>query len=62
MYQNKLFKNPKDVASHKIVQEHIDRFGEDYRVQNSVHPIKELSSRKEDNVTVGRVHTKNNIN
>lgn len=61
-YQNKLFKNPKDVASHKIIQEHIDRFGEDYRVQNSVHPIKELSSRKEDNVTVGRVHTKNNIN
>ena len=53
-YQNKVIKNPKDVASHKIIEEHIERFGEDYRVQDKEHPIKELQDRTVDNMTVGR--------
>lgn len=53
-YQNKIIKNENEVASHKVVQEHIDRFGEDYRVQDKPHPIKSLDNRKVDNTSVGR--------
>lgn len=55
IYQHKVIKNPNDIASHKVIEEHIDRFGEDYRVQDKEHPVKELRSRKEDNVNIGRV-------
>ena len=54
-YQNKVIKTPKDVASHKVIDEHIERFGKDYRVQDKEHPIKELQDRTVDNVEVGRV-------
>lgn len=54
-YQNKVIKTPKDVASHKVIEEHIERFGEDYRVQDKEHPIKELQDRTVDNIEVGRV-------
>ena len=55
IYQHKVIKNPNDIASHKVIEEHIDRFGEDYRVQDKEHQVKELRSRKEDNVNIGRV-------
>ena len=55
IYQHKVIKNPNDIASHKVIEEHIDRFGEDYRVQDKEHPVKELRNRKEDNVNIGRV-------
>ena len=55
IYQHKVNKNPKDDASHKVTQEHIDMFGEDYRVQDKEHPVEELRSRKEDNVNIGRI-------
>ena len=32
----------------------IEKFGEDYRYQESAHPIEELNNRSEDNTTVGR--------
>lgn len=54
-YQNKVIKTPKDVASHKVIDEHVERFGKDYRVQDKEHPIKELQDRTVDNVEVGRV-------
>lgn len=55
IYQHKVIKNPNDIASHKVIEEHIDRFGEDYRVQVKEHPVEELRSRKEDNVNIGRI-------
>ena len=55
IYQHKVIKNPNDIASHKVIEEHIDRFGEDYRVQDKEHPVKELRNRKEDNFNIGRV-------
>ncbi len=54
-YQNKVNKKPKDVASHKVIEEHIEIFGEDYRVQDKEHPVKELQDRTVDNIEVGRV-------
>ena len=33
--------------------DHIEKYGEDYRVQDSEHPIKCLRSRKEDNYILG---------
>ena len=55
IYQHKVIKNPNDITSHKVIEEHIDRFGEDYRVQDKEHPVKELRNRKEDNLNIGRV-------
>ena len=42
------------MASHKVIEEHIEKFGQDYRVQDKPHPIKELSDRKEDTTTFAR--------
>lgn len=58
IYQHKVIKNPNDIPSHKVIDEHIKIFGEDYRVQDKEHPIKELQTRKEDNVNIGRVPIK----
>lgn len=54
-YQNKVNAKPQDEAGHKVIEEHIERFGEDYRVQDKEHPVKTLRSRTEDNFTLGRV-------
>lgn len=53
-YQNKIIKDADKVASHKVIEEHIEKFGQDYRVQDKPHPIKELSDRKKDNNTFAR--------
>lgn len=53
-YQNKVNSSPLEEAGHVVIAEHIDRFGEDYRVQDKEHPVKELRNRKEDNITLGR--------
>lgn len=42
------------VASHRVINEAIDCLGEDYRYQDSDHPIKELNDRKKDNITIAR--------
>lgn len=48
--------NAKDdmVASHKVIKEAIKLFGEDYRFEETEHPIKELQKRSKDNTTIGR--------
>ena len=54
-YQSKVNKKPEQVASHKVIVDHQNRFGEDYRFETKPNPVKELQSRKEDNFTLGRV-------
>ena len=41
--------------SHEVINTYINLKGEDYRYQESKHPIGELDSRTEDNIEVGRV-------
>ncbi len=53
-YQNKVNKKPLDEAGHVVIEEHIARFGQDYRVQDKTHPVKALQDRKKDNIEVGR--------
>ena len=44
----------KDVASHIVINKHIEKFKKDYRFEVDKNPIEELQDRKEDNITVGR--------
>lgn len=53
-YQNKLQKDPSKNASHKVVKDHIDHFGKDYRFEQAPNPIKDLQTRTEDNIALGR--------
>lgn len=53
-YQNKVQKNVKENASHKVIDEHINIFGQDYRFETKENPIKELQNRTIDNTTLGR--------
>ncbi len=53
-YQNKVNAKPEEEAGHKVIVDHIKRFGEDYRVQDKEHPVKSLRSRQEDNIALGR--------
>ncbi len=53
-YNNKVNAKPEKEAGHMVICQHIDKFGEDYRVQDSEHPVKTLRSRKQDNFTLGR--------
>ncbi len=57
-YQNKVQKNAKDNASHKVIMDHISHFGQDYRYEQKTNPVKELQDRENDNYTLGRVKTK----
>ena len=54
VYQNKFVKNVEAMPSHKVIKDHITKFGQDYRVQDKDHPVKALKDRKEDNTTLGR--------
>lgn len=53
-YQNKIQKNPNENASHKVILEHINHFGEDYRFETNPNPVKNLQNRSEDNILLGR--------
>ena len=46
-------RSPEDVASHEVIEAFIAEFGEDYRYEDKLHPIKALQNRESDNVTVG---------
>lgn len=47
--------NPvESVASHNVIHQHIQDFGEDYRYEESANPIQELRDRKKDNVEFAR--------
>lgn len=54
-YQKRVIKKDKDMASHLVINDHIERFGKDYRVEDKLSPIKELQDRSFDNTTLGRV-------
>lgn len=45
--------SPEEVASHNVIEEYINKFGEDYRYEDKAHPIKSLQSRTSDNITAG---------
>ncbi len=53
-YNNQVCKNGKDEPAHCVIEDHIKKFGDDYRYQVSEHPIAELRDRKHDNIEVGR--------
>ena len=52
-YQKKVNSKPEEERGHTVICDHIEKYGEDYRVQDSEHPIKCLRSRKEDNYIIG---------
>ena len=53
-YQNSVNgTNTQNVQSHLVIQNYIDKTGEDYRYQDKEHPIKALQNRKVDNTSVG---------
>jgi len=52
-YQNKVI-NEKTTPSHKVIEKSIEKFGKDYRYEDSPNPIKLLQNRKVDNTSVGR--------
>ncbi len=53
-YQSHVNADLDSVSSHKVIQRHIERFGEDYRFETAPNPIAALRNRKQDNVDVGR--------
>ena len=53
-YQNALIDNQEKVPSHLVIEKAIERMGEDYRYQDSQHPIPELKFRKQDNICLAR--------
>ena len=53
-YQDALNKSDDLVASHNVIEKAIELFGQDYRYEDSPHPINELQNRKQDNTTVGK--------
>ena len=53
-YQKKVNSQPEKERGHTTIVDHIKKFGEDYRVEDKPHPVKELKDRKEDNFTLGR--------
>lgn len=53
-YQRKIIKDVETMPSHVVINEHIKKFGKDYRLQDSEHPIKSLRDRNIDNYTIGR--------
>jgi len=53
-YNSTVNGDPKTVASHAVIVETIKSLGEDYRYQESAHPLRELDDRKKDNVSVGK--------
>ena len=54
-YQKRVIKKDKDMASHLVIDEHIERFGKDYRVEDKLNPVKDLQDRTTDNLTLGRI-------
>ncbi|MBR5250601.1 MAG: hypothetical protein IKV38_01095 [Clostridia bacterium] len=53
-YQNMVNgNNVQNVQSHLVIQNYIDKTGEDYRYQDKTHPVKALQNRQQDNTSVG---------
>ena len=54
-YQGVVNADEKHVASHEVINEHIRRFGQDYRWEIGANPIPALQNRSIDNTRVGRM-------
>lgn len=54
-YQNRINHNIDDVASHKIIAQHQQKFNVDYRTELKENPILELSDRTTDNTSIARI-------
>lgn len=54
-YQNQVNVPMENVMSHRVIEDYIQRFGQDYRFETAPNPVPELRNRKEDNTCVGRV-------
>ena len=59
MYQNELLPNEDLTPSHMVVKKAIETFGEDYRATDKPNPVKELQSRKKDNIYIARTNKRN---
>lgn len=57
-YQKRVNGSATGVASHEVIERHIQELGEDYRYQIKDHPVPALRKRDEDNYTLGRVKSK----
>ncbi len=53
-YNKHVVKNGKTLPSHKVIENHIKEFGQDYRFETKKNPIETLQSRKKDNTEIGR--------
>lgn len=53
-YNAKVNGSISSVPSHKVISDYIAERGEDYRFEESIHPVSELRDRTNDNTTVGR--------
>lgn len=53
-YNSSVTKPDSKIASHVVIEKFISKYGTDYRYETDENPIKELSNREEDNITVGR--------
>lgn len=57
-YNAKINGKAEENDTHLVIEKLIRERGEDYRLQDREHPIRELASKKSDNVDVGRVKGK----
>ena len=53
-YQQFMSGDPERNPSHLVIEKAIEKLGKDFRYQDSDHPVKELRSRKDDNVNIAR--------
>ena len=54
-YQKQIMPKPECAPSHKVICEHVDDFGRDYRFEVRKNPVPELTDIQEDDIEVGRV-------
>ena len=54
-YQERVNKVPEDERGHTIIEEHIVKYGKDYRFEERENPVPELRDRDRDNFKLGRV-------
>jgi len=62
MWQNKVNKDVPTVPSHKVIDQYINKNGEDFRAEDGTNPVQELRDRHSDNTQLGRVKYKVNTN
>lgn len=53
-YQRRVNVPLENVMSHRVIEDYIARFGQDYRFETSPNPIRSLQNRSLDNTDVGR--------